>query len=463
MTDIRNLTIKDVKDSIAKGEFSAEELYNSFQELIAKEDKELNSYISTIPFREYEKGNLHGVPLAIKDNILIEGAVATAASKILENYISAYDATVIKNLKKEGASFLGKTNLDEFAMGASTENSAFGATKNPHDKTRVAGGSSGGSAAAVSAGLAVAALGSDTGGSIRNPASFCGVVGLKPSYGRVSRHGLIAMASSLDQVGPITKNVYDSAILMNVIAGHDEFDSTSAPVAVPDYTNNLPTNLKGITIGVPKEFFGEGLKPEVASLIKKAIEDMQSLNANIVDVSLPHSEYAVPAYYIIAPCEISSNMARYDGIRYGKSEKGDTLLDVYEKSRAKNIGPEVQRRIMLGTYALSAGYYDAYYLKAMKVKALIKKDFDNAFKKCDVIVGPTTPDVAFKIGEKANNPIAMYLEDVYTGSVNLAGLPAMSLPCGNIDGLPVGLQIIGRQFDEKSVINTGYAYELSQK
>ena len=461
--DIKTFTIKSVQDGLKQGHFSIMELQKEFHSLIKRENKELNSYLSFFEPEHAEppKGILFGVPIAIKDNILIEGVKATAASKILENYIAPYSATVIDRLKNSGVIFLGKTNLDEFAMGASTENSAFGVTKNPYDKTRVAGGSSGGSAAAVASGLAVCGLGSDTGGSIRQPASFCGVVGLKPSYGRVSRHGLMAMASSLDQIGPITKNVYDAALLMNVIAGHDPMDSTTSPKAVPDYTSYLQTKLHNLKIGIPKEFFSKGLDPQVGNLMEKSINQFKLLNAEIKEVSLPHVEYAVPIYYVLVSSEVSSNLARYDGIKYGLSKNADNLLDVYRKSRAEGLGKEVQRRIMLGTFALSSGYFDAYYMKAQKVRALIKKDFENIFNEVDVIIGPTTPTPAFKIGEKSDDPLAMYLADIYTAVVNLAGLPAISVPCGRIDGLPVGLQIIGRAFEEETVLRTAYAFEQS--
>ncbi len=462
MKDIKSLTIQTVQDGLKRGHFSVSELQKEFHDLIKKENKEINAYISFLEPRDnLPRGMLFGVPIAVKDNILIEGAKTTAASKILENYIAPYSATVIKNLQDAGAWFLGKTNLDEFAMGASTENSAFGVTRNPHDRTRVAGGSSGGSAAAVASGLAVCALGSDTGGSIRQPASFCGIVGLKPTYGRVSRHGLIAMASSFDQIGPMTKNVYDAALMMNVIAGYDIMDSTSSPKAAPDYTSYLQTKLHNTKIGVPREFFSQGLDPQTGEIIKTAVNQLRLLGAEVEEINLPSVQYAVPAYYILVPSEVSANLARYDGIRYGLSVEGKDLLDTYRESRAQGFGKEAQRRIMLGTFALSAGYFDAYYLKALKVRALIKNDFDEAFKKCDVIVGPATPGAAFKIGEKTGDPISMYLADIYTALVNLAGLPAISVPCGKIDGLPVGLQIIGRAFEEETVLRVAYAYEQS--
>ncbi|MEK7659095.1 MAG: Asp-tRNA(Asn)/Glu-tRNA(Gln) amidotransferase subunit GatA [Patescibacteria group bacterium] len=465
--DIKNLTIKDVKNGLERKDFSSQELRGEFLKLIEKENPKLNAYLSVFDESKFDesKGILAGVPCAIKDNVLIEDTHCTAGSKILENYISTYDATVIKKLREAGAVFLGKTNLDEFAMGSSTENSAFGPTKNPHDLTRVPGGSSGGSAAAVAAGLAVFALGSDTGGSIRLPASFCGVVGLKPTYGRVSRYGLMAMASSLDQIGSVTKNVYDAALALNIIAGQDKFDSTTIPKEVPDYTYKIDDSIKGLKIGVPKEYFGKGLNDEVESVIRKAILKLQNLGAEIIDVSLPHSEYALAAYYIIMPCEVSANLARYDGIKYGYSiaKKSNNLLDVYLRSRGEGFGEEARRRIMLGTYALSAGYYDTYYKKAEQVRTLVKNDFDEAFKKVDVIVGPIAPTIAFKLGEKTQDPLTMYLSDVYTVAINLAGVPAISIPCGFINkegkDLPVGLQLIGKHFDEATILRVGRNFE----
>lgn len=469
MTKIPNagFTIKDIKEGLAKGHFTAEEIFKKYSDKIKKENKKLNAYLSIFEepkgdLPRGEQSELYGVPCAIKDNMLIEGTIATAGSKILENYTSAYDATVIKNLKKAGVIFLGKTNMDEFAMGTSTENSAFGPTKNPHDLTRVPGGSSGGSAAAVAADLAVFALGSDTGGSVRQPASMCGVVGLKPTYGRVSRHGLIAMASSLDQIGPLTKNVYDAALVLSVISGQDIFDSTTVLKEVPDFTKDLNKEVRGLRVGVPKEFFGEGLDSEVEERIREAISKLEKMGADITEISLPNFEYALATYYIINPCEISSNLARFDGIRYGHSSKdAKTLLETYLESRSKGFGPEPKRRIVLGTYALSSGYYDAYYLKAQKVRALIKKDFDDAFKKVDVIVGPTAPHAAFKLGEKVSDPLALYLEDVYTVPVNLTGLPAISIPCGKgaKSDMPIGFQIIGRPFDEGTVLEVSYQLE----
>ncbi len=462
---VNGFTIKDVKDSLQKGHFTIEEIFKKYSDKIKKENKKLNAYLSTFNFQLStfdSQAPLAAVPCAIKDNMLIEGTIATAGSKILKNYMSAYDATVVKKLRQAGVSFLGKTNLDEFAMGTSTENSAFGPTKNPHDLTRVPGGSSGGSAAAVAADLCVFALGSDTGGSVRQPASMCGVVGLKPTYGRVSRNGLIAMASSLDQIGPLTKNVYDAALVLNAISGHDIFDSTTVTKTTPDFTENIGRKIKGLKVGVPKEFFREGLDEEVREKIKTTINKLEDLGAEIVEISLPNFEYALATYYIIVPSEVSANLSRFDGIRYGhSSKKAGTLLDTYLESRSEGLGAEPKRRIMLGTYALSSGYYDAYYLKAQKMRNLIKKDFDDAFKKVDVIVGPTAPHAAFKLGEKISDPLSLYLEDIYTVPVNLTGLPGISIPCGkgSTSKMPIGFQIIGRPFDEETVLRVSYNLE----
>jgi aspartyl-tRNA(Asn)/glutamyl-tRNA(Gln) amidotransferase subunit A len=403
---------------------------------------------------------LSGIPIAVKDNICTEGVTTTCSSKILENFVPPYESTCTRRLKDQGYILIGKTNLDEFAMGSSTENSAFGHTGNPWDLSRIPGGSSGGSAAAVASDECIAAIGSDTGGSIRQPAAFCGVVGFKPTYGRISRFGLVAFASSLDQIGPITKNVRDSAILMNIIAGHDNRDSTSADMPVPDFTAVLGHDLKGMKFGIPKEYFISGMDAEVETAVKEAIKKLESLGAIPVEISLPHTEYAVAAYYILATSEASSNLARYDGVRYGLRVQGDDLIDMYMKTREGGFGAEVKRRIILGTYALSSGYYDAYYRKAQQVRTLIKQDFDKAFENVDVVVTPTTPAPAFKIGEKMEDPLQMYLTDILTISVNLAGVPGISVPCGfTSGGLPVGLQIIGKDFDEESVLKTAYAYE----
>lgn len=462
-----NLTIVKAREGLKRGDFSAGELAKHYQKRIEKENKNLNAYLTVFENPEtHEIGELAGVPCAIKDNMLIEGTRTTAASKILDNYTAAYDATVIKKLSSAGATFLGKTNLDEFAMGTSTENSAYGPTKNPLDPTRVPGGSSGGSAAAVAADLCVFALGSDTGGSIRQPAALCGIVGLKPTYGRVSRHGLIAMASSFDQIGPLTKTVEDAAIVLNELCGHDIFDSTTIDLEVPDFTRDLDKSIKGLKVGVPKEFFGAGLSPEVAECVKEGIKKLETLGCEIKEVNLPNFEYGIAAYYIAVPSEISANLARFDGIRYGYSAKdAATLAEGYFNSRSEGFGPEPVRRILLGAHALSSGYYDAYYLKAQKVRALIKKDFDEAFKEVDVIVGPTAPNTAFKIGEKSADPLALYLEDTYTVPVNLAGLPGISIPCGLGSGskMPVGFQIIANSFDETTLLRVAHQLEQTLK
>ncbi len=404
---------------------------------------------------------LLGIPIAVKDNMCTEGIRTTCASKILGNFVPPYDATVVSKLKQAGYVLCGKPNMDEFAMGSSTENSGFFVTRNPWDLERIPGGSSGGSAAAVAAGECIAALGSDTGGSIRQPAACCGVVGLKPTYGRVSRYGLVAYASSLDQIGPITKDVTDSALLMNVISGHDARDSTSTNIPTPDFTKALRKNVKGMRIGLPKEYFIEGMDPEVEKAVREAVQTLEGLGATIRDVSLPHTSYAIAAYYILATSEASSNLARYDGVKYGfRAEGAKDLLDMYMKSRSQGFGPEVKRRIMLGTYALSAGYYDAYYKKGQQVRTLIKRDFDEAFKNVDVIATPTAPTAAFKIGEKSADPLQMYLSDIFTISVNLAGIPGISIPCGfTKNNLPIGLQLLGKHFDEESILHAAFAYE----
>ncbi len=403
---------------------------------------------------------LTGVPVAIKDLLCTKGIRTTCASKMLENFVPPYNATVVEKLYSMGAVSVGKTNMDEYAMGSSTESSYFKKTKNPWNLACVPGGSSGGSAASVSADQAFASLGSDTGGSIRQPAALCGIVGLKPTYGRVSRYGLIAFASSLDQIGPFGKDVEDCAIMMGAIAGHDPKDSTSADLPVPDYTAEMKKSVKGLKIGIPKEFFPEGLNKEVADSVKKAIEELKKQGAEIHEVSLPASPYALAAYYVLAPSEASSNLARYDGVRYGLRVPGENIVEMYSKTRAAGFGPEVKRRIMLGTYALSSGYYDAYYLKALKVRRLIKQDYDKAFEKVDVIATPTAPNPAFRFGEKTGDPLSMYLEDVFTVSINITGLPGLSVPCGlSKTGLPIGLQLIGKAFDEAALLKTAYAYE----
>ncbi|HHT9135160.1 MAG TPA: Asp-tRNA(Asn)/Glu-tRNA(Gln) amidotransferase subunit GatA [Candidatus Avalokitesvara rifleensis] len=406
-------------------------------------------------------GLLTGVPVAVKDNICTRGLRTTCASKILGNFVPPYDAHVVERLRAEGAIIVGKTNLDEFAMGSSTENSGFKPTKNPWDVRCIPGGSSGGSAAAVAAGMAYVALGSDTGGSVRQPACLCGVVGLKPTYGRVSRYGLVAFGSSLDQIGPIAKDVRDAAILLQVIAGHDRRDSTCAAAPAPDYLSTLDDPIAGVRIGVPKEYFAEGLNKEVHQAVEGAIRTYKGLGANVVEISLPHTMYAVAVYYIIATAEASSNLARYDGVRYGyRTTSSDGLISMYSRSRAEGFGSEVKRRIMLGTYALSSGYYDAYYLKASKVRNLIRQDFLSAFEKVDVVLCPTSPTPAFRLGERIENPLEMYLSDVFTIPANLAGIPGISIPCGfTRDNLPIGMQIMGKHFDEATLLKVARAFE----
>ncbi|TBL80543.1 Asp-tRNA(Asn)/Glu-tRNA(Gln) amidotransferase subunit GatA [Paenibacillus thalictri] len=406
------------------------------------------------------RGLLFGLPAGIKDNIVTEGLTTTCASQFLRNFNPVYDATVVQKLKAAQSVTIGKLNMDEFAMGGSNENSSFHPTYNPWNPEHVPGGSSGGSAAAVAAGEVYFSLGSDTGGSIRQPAAYCGIVGMKPTYGLVSRFGLVAFASSLDQIGPLTKNVEDSAYVLQAIAGHDPQDSTSAKVDIPDYISSLTGDVKGLRIAVPKEYLGEGIDPQVKDAVLTALKVYESMGAIVEEVSMPHSEYAVATYYLLASSEASSNLARFDGVRYGvRAENPANLLDLYHKSRSQGFGPEVKRRIMLGTYALSSGYYDAYYLKAQKVRTLIKQDFDNVFKNYDVIIGPTTPTAAFKIGSQTSDPLTMYLNDILTIPVNLAGVPGISIPCGFADGMPVGLQIVGKPLDESTVLRAAHAYE----
>jgi len=408
-----------------------------------------------------EAGPLTGIPLAVKDLICTAGVVTTCGSRILEHFVPPYDATVVEKLKDAGAVFVGKTNMDEFAMGSSTETSWFGITRNPWDLERIPGGSSGGSAAAVIADECIASLGTDTGGSIRQPAALCGVVGLKPTYGRVSRFGLVAFASSLDQIGPITKDVEDCAIMMNAISGYDAGDSTSVPMEVPDYREFIARDIEGWTIGIPKEYFVEGIDPEIRASIDTAITTLQNLGARCRDISLPHAQYCVAVYYIIAPSEASSNLARYDGVRYGfRAPNAENLLDMYKKTRSSGFGAEVKRRVMIGTYSLSSGYYDAYYKKASQVRALIRDDFDQAFTRCDVILTPTTPTPAFRIGEKMDDPLQMYLYDIFTLSANLAGVPGISVPCGHTKGgLPIGVQFMANHFEEGKLLQVASAYE----
>jgi len=407
--------------------------------------------------------SLTGVPIALKDILCTTDAPTTAGSRILEGYVSPYDATVVRRLRQQGAVFLGKTNTDEFAMGSSTENSAYGPTHNPWDLSRVPGGSSGGSAASVAAREATISLGSDTGGSIRQPAGFCGIVGLKPTYGRVSRFGLIAFASSLDQIGPFARTVEDAAIMLEAIAGPDPMDATSVPIDVPHYTDSFRGDLQGVRVGVAREYSVDGMEPGVDSAVKASIRQLEDLGAEIVDVSLPNTEYALATYYITAPAEASANLARFDGVKYGLRLEEETLVATYERTRGTGFGPEVKRRIMLGTYALSSGYYDAYYVKAQKVRTLIKQDFDRAFEQVDVIAAPTSPTVAFSLNSRTNDPYQMYLADVFTIPANMAGIPGISLPCGFSENLPVSLQLLGKTFDERTLLGVAHAYEQASK
>ncbi len=469
------LSIHELHELLRKREVTSLEVTKSFIHRVKTIDKRINSYISLTEDmaleqayeadKKFKKGGilspLLGIPLSIKDLICIKGAKTTCASKILQNFVATYNATVINKLRDNGAVFLGKTNLDEFAMGSSNENSFFGPTRNPWNLDYVPGGSSGGSAATVAADLCMGSLGSDTGGSIRQPANFCGVVGLKPTYGRVSRFGLVAFASSLDQIGTITKDVKDSAILMNVIAGKDPFDSTSANIPVPDFTKSLVNNIKGMKIGIPKEYFVEGMDHDVEKCLKEAVKVFRRLGAEFIDISLSHADYAVATYYILASAEASSNLARYDGVKYGlRAKSSEDLLEMYSNTRKEGFGNEVKRRIMLGTYVLSAGYYDAYYLKAQKVRTLIKKDFEDAFKKCDIIIAPTTPYPAFKLGEMIDDPLQMYLSDIFTISVNLAGIPSIAIPCGfSKKNLPIGMQIMARHFKEETIYQAAFSFQ----
>lgn len=473
MKEVLNMTIKEITKSLRNREFSALELTEFFLERIRKYDGQIRSYLKVTEdlaremakdadkrIENGEEGRLLGIPIAVKDIICTKGIETTCASKILKGFIPPYDATVIGRLKKEGYVLLGKLNMDEFAMGSSTENSAFQVTKNPWDKERIPGGSSGGSAASVAMGLCVAALGTDTGGSIRQPASFCGILGLKPTYGAVSRYGLIAFASSLDQIGPMARNVTDLAILLGIMAGHDPCDSTSLPFSPPDYTTFLGGDIKGLKLGVPKEYFTEGIDEDVKSCISRTIETLVALGAEPIELSLPHTRYAVATYYIICTAEASSNLARYDGVKYGLRVDGKDIIEMYKKTRVKGFGKEVKRRIILGTYVLSSGYYEAYYRKASQVRTLIRRDFEEAFRICDVIVTPTSPTTAFRIGERIDDPLKMYLSDIFTIPANLAGLPAISVPCGfDTRNLPVGIQLIGRPLDEGTLLKIAYALE----
>src|SRR4249919_3066092 len=467
-------TLHEAREKLRKGEFSAQELTEAVFRRICETEEKLHSYITLFhdtALKEAKQADewlktdtnphsLLGIPIAVKDNFLTRGIRTTCASKFLENFIPPYDCTTVKKLRASGAIIIGKTNLDEFAMGSSAENSAFFATRNPWDTDRVPGGSSGGSAAALAADQCIAALGTDTGGSIRQPAAFCGVVGLKPTYGRVSRYGIIAFASSMDQVAPMTKDVRDCALMLEAIASYDPADSTSANRPVPQYSASLTGDVKGLRIGIPKEYFVSGIQPDVEQAVRTAVRQLERNGAAIKEISLPHTDYAVAVYYIIATAEASSNLARYDGMRYGHRARAKDLTETYMLSRAEGFGPEVKRRIMLGTYALSAGYYDAYYLKAQRVRTLLTRDFEEAFKKVDAIVAPVSPTAAFKLGEKVDDPLAMYLADIYTVTADLAGIPGISVPCGQTkENMPIGLQILGKHFDEATVLRVAHAYE----
>ncbi len=471
--DLCRLSLSQLAPLLSRREVSPVEAVEAFLARISAMDPKLNSFITVdeegalnqareaeARLARGETGLLLGVPLSIKDILATQGLRTTCGSRILENYVPPFDATVCARLRRAGAVFLGKTNMDEFAMGSSTENSGFGPTHNPWRRDCIPGGSSGGSAAAVAADLCTASVASDTGGSIRQPASHCGVVGLKPTYGRVSRYGLVAYASSLDQVGPVTKEVRDAALLLNVLAGHDPRDSTAVPEPVPDYLENLGRDLKGLKIGVPREYFGAGLDPEVEGAVRGALKTLEGLGADLVEVSLPHTEYAVATYYIIAMAEASSNLARYDGVKYGLRVPGGNLLEMYAQTRTQGFGAEVRRRIMIGTYTLSAGYYDAYYRQASQVRTLMKRDFDQAFATCAVLATPIAPTPAFRLGEKVDDPLTMYLTDIFTNPANLAGVPGISVPCGfSRDGRPIGLQLMGPTFGEPAVLQVAYAFE----
>ncbi len=473
--DLRSLTIDAARKAVQERRTTALALAEAHYARIQKEDGQIGAFLTLSKERALEQADridrmaaegktlppLGGVPVGIKDVMSTRGLRTTAGSKILENYIPPYDCTAVSRMEVAGAVVLGKMNCDEFAMGSSNENSGYHPVRNPRDLNRVPGGSSGGSAASVAADMAVVALGSDTGGSIRQPASFCGVVGMVPTYGRVSRYGLIAFASSLDHIGPLAKTVKDAAIVLRTIAGRDPMDSTSAEVPVPDYVAELDKPVRGMKLGIAKEYFGEGLVDEVRHAVEAAIDKLKGLGCEIVPVSLPHTPYAIPTYYLIATAEASANLARFDGVRYGHRARGvKTLTEMYRRSRDEGFGAEVKRRIMLGTYALSAGYYDAYYLKAQKVRTLLTRDFDEAFRKVDAIVTPTSPTAAFRLGEKSNDPLAMYLADIYTVTADLAGIPGISVPCGETkEKLPIGLQILGKHFDEATILRVAHAYE----
>ena len=479
MKSICEMTAEEIGKAYREKTLTVPEVVKAFLDNIEKEDEKIKAYITVCREEalkkadevqamfdaEKEMGALAGIPIAIKDNICTKGVRTTCASKMLENFIPPYDASVMKKIEEANAIILGKTNMDEFAMGGSTENSAFFITKNPVNLDKVPGGSSGGSAAAVAGKMAPISLGSDTGGSIREPASFCGIVGMKPTYGLVSRYGLVAFASSLDQIGPFSKTVRDNAVLLTAIAGHDEMDSTSANVENKDYEKALVNDVKGLKIGVPKEYFGEGINEEVRASLEKAIEKYKELGAEVEECSLPVTEYALPTYYIIACAEASSNLGRYDGIRYGYRTKNfESLKDIYKNSRTEGFGDEVKRRIILGTYVLSSGYYDAYYKKAQKVRTLVKKGFEEAFEKYDVLLTPTVPTVAFDIGSKSKNPLEMYMTDILTVSINIAGVPAISIPCGkDSSGMPIGMQLIAKHFNEETLYRVAYTFEQNME
>ncbi len=477
--EIIDLTVHELQEKLKSKEITIEEVIKAYADRIKEKEGDVQAFVTTLEDEAVEQaksiqkdiedgkvtGNFAGIPIGIKDNMCTKGVKTTCSSKMLENFVAPYDATVVERLNDEHLINLGKLNMDEFAMGASTEYSAFKKTRNPWNLNTVPGGSSGGSAAAVAAKMVPWALGSDTGGSIRQPAAFCGVVGLKPTYGLVSRYGLVAFASSLDQIGPITKDVRDSAMLLNLIAGHDERDTTSENMPKKDYTKALKNDVKGLKIGIPKQYYGEGINPEVKAKLEEAIETYKKLGAEVEEFSLDIADYALATYYIIACAEASSNLGRFDGIRYGyRTENYENLKDIYKNSRSEGFGPEVKRRIILGTYVLSSGYYDAYYKKAQQVRTLVKKEFDEAFKKYDVLLTPASPTVAFGIGTKSNNPLEMYLADICTVPVNIAGLPGISLPCGvDKNGMPIGMQLIGNRFEEEKILNAAYTFEQEIK
>lgn len=477
--EIIDLTVHELQEKLKSKEITIEEVIKAYADRIKEKEGDVQAFVTTLEDEAVEQaksiqkdiengkvtGNFAGIPIGIKDNMCTKGVKTTCSSKMLENFVAPYDATVVEKLNDEHLINLGKLNMDEFAMGASTEYSAFKKTRNPWNLNTVPGGSSGGSAAAVAAKMVPWALGSDTGGSIRQPAAFCGVVGLKPTYGLVSRYGLVAFASSLDQIGPITKDVRDSAMLLNLISGHDERDTTSENMPKKDYTKALKNDVKGLKIGIPKQYYGEGINPEVKAKLEEAIETYKKLGAEVEEFSLDIADYALATYYIIACAEASSNLGRFDGIRYGyRTENYENLKDIYKNSRSEGFGPEVKRRIILGTYVLSSGYYDAYYKKAQQVRTLVKKEFDEAFKKYDVLLTPASPTVAFGIGTKSNNPLEMYLADICTVPVNIAGLPGISLPCGvDKNGMPIGMQLIGNRFEEEKILNAAYTFEQEIK